>query len=254
MSSGLSASMAEVAAMFESALRTSELVRIVRKDDEFEDEEIEESMDSDSVSEDAEDEGPTAEDGNPAVEDEGLTGGQGPRERRRLYLGVSSRHFGSWGTSESERPERVSVFRQPTLTTWTDPKDGMIYIDIPDYQPPVPPVQTPPLPEWTSGSLPISPSHYDVPLPISLPMIPLTVPSPVATPATVETEGFLTKLGAQVKMQGGLIRDHAVRLEELSSALFERSLEYEQERVIVKFEAIWRPVLALEAWACQTYA
>ncbi|GKG16768.1 hypothetical protein Tco_0361725, partial [Tanacetum coccineum] len=28
--------------------------------------------------------------------------------------------------------------------------------------------------------------------------------------------------GAQVEMQGGLIRDHAVRLEELSPALFER--------------------------------
>ncbi|GKC09341.1 hypothetical protein Tco_1000951 [Tanacetum coccineum] len=53
-------------------------------------------------------------------------------------------------------------------------------------------------------------------------MIPLTEPSPIATPATTETEGFLTKLGAQVKMQGGLIRDHAVRLEELSPTLFER--------------------------------
>ncbi|GJW08753.1 hypothetical protein Tco_1571176 [Tanacetum coccineum] len=54
---------------------------------------------------------------------------------------------GSGLASESERPERVSVFRQSTLTTWTDPKDGMIYIDIPDYPPPAPPVQTPPSPE-----------------------------------------------------------------------------------------------------------
>ncbi|GKA04843.1 hypothetical protein Tco_0683963 [Tanacetum coccineum] len=53
-------------------------------------------------------------------------------------------------------------------------------------------------------------------------MIHLTVPSPVATPAAVETKGFLTELGAQVEMQGGLIRDHVVRLEELSPALFER--------------------------------
>ncbi|GJT79584.1 hypothetical protein Tco_1053926 [Tanacetum coccineum] len=53
-------------------------------------------------------------------------------------------------------------------------------------------------------------------------MIPLTVPSHVATPATAETKGFLTELGAQVEMQGGLIRDHPVRLEDLSSALFER--------------------------------
>ncbi|GKB68060.1 hypothetical protein Tco_0929472 [Tanacetum coccineum] len=106
-------------------------------------------------------------------------------------------------------------------------------------------------------------------------MIPLSVPSPVATPATVKTEGFLTELGAQVEMQGGLIREHAVRLEELSPAMFERynrdigelftrsgavredifsqryrfrSLEYEQERVVVTFGAIWRPVLAFEAW------
>ncbi|GKC43353.1 hypothetical protein Tco_1061075 [Tanacetum coccineum] len=46
--------------------------------------------------------------------------------------------FGS--TPKSERPDRVSAFRQPTLTTWTYPKDGMIYIDIPDYPPPAPPV------------------------------------------------------------------------------------------------------------------
>ncbi|GKB32148.1 hypothetical protein Tco_0871549 [Tanacetum coccineum] len=157
----------------------------------------------------------------------------------------------------------------------------MIYIDIPDYPPPAPPVQTPPSSEWTSGSLPISPSSSDVPSPISSPMIPLIVPSPVATPTAVETEGFLTELGAQVQMHGGLISDHAVRLEELLPALFERydrdiaelltrsgavreeifsqryrfrSLEYEKERVVVTFGSIWRPVLALEAWASQTDA
>ncbi|GJW92007.1 hypothetical protein Tco_0169560 [Tanacetum coccineum] len=153
--------------------------------------------------------------------------GYGALRRRELALEEGDVYStfevgqGSGSAPESERPERVSAFRQPTLTTWTDPEDGMIYIDIPDYPPPAPPVQTPPSPEWTSGSLPISPSHSDVPSPISSPMVPLTVPSPVATPATAETEGFLTELGAQVEMQGGLIRDHAVRLEELSPALFE---------------------------------
>ncbi|GJX63668.1 hypothetical protein Tco_0296568 [Tanacetum coccineum] len=53
-------------------------------------------------------------------------------------------------------------------------------------------------------------------------MVPLTALSPIASPATAETEGFLTELGAQVEMQRGLIRDHVVRLEELSPALFER--------------------------------
>ncbi|GJZ32383.1 hypothetical protein Tco_0577819 [Tanacetum coccineum] len=157
---------------------------------------------------------------------------------------------GSGSTLESERPERVLAFRQPTLTTWTDPEDGMIYIDIPDYPPPAPPVQTLPSPEWTFGLLPISPSPFDDLSPISSPMIPLTVPSPVATPATAETKEFLTKLGAQVEMQRGLIRDHAI----FSQRYRFRSLEYEQERVAVTFGAIWRPVLALELWAGQTDA
>ncbi|GKG38591.1 hypothetical protein Tco_0460303, partial [Tanacetum coccineum] len=97
------------------------------------------------------------------------------------------------------------------------PEDGIVYIDVPAYPAPAPPVHTPPLPEWTSGSLPISPSPSDVPSPISSSMIPLTVPSHVATPATAET-----KLGAQVEMPGGLIRDHTIWLKELSYALFER--------------------------------
>nr|GEW67318.1 retrovirus-related Pol polyprotein from transposon TNT 1-94 [Tanacetum cinerariifolium] len=108
---------------------------------------------------------------------------------------------GSGSAQESERPERVSASRQPTLTTWTDSEDGMVYIDVPAYSPPTPPVHTPPLPEWTSGSLLISPSPSVVPSPVSSPMIPLTVPSPVATPTTAKTKGFFTELEAQVEMQ-----------------------------------------------------
>ncbi|GJR46390.1 hypothetical protein Tco_1314493 [Tanacetum coccineum] len=315
LSSGLYASMAEVAAMLESAFRkrfrssyesspslspsdlpsrkryrgTSELVVDSEEDDDDEDEETEESMDSDSVSKDAEDEGPTAEDKDPAAGDEGLTAGVEslgmddesyslddnghgvesdgigleeekeeavPRGQQQAAPVVGT--AGSGSAPEFERPERVSTSRQPTLTTWIDPEDGMVYIDVPAYPPIAPPVQTPPLPEWRSGSLPISPSPSVVeeeeeeeavprgqqeassvtpPLPEwrsgSLPISPspsvvpppLTVPSPVATPAA-----------------------------ELSPALFERSLEYKQERVAVTFESIWRPVLALESWVGQTDA
>ncbi|GKC94095.1 hypothetical protein Tco_1159537, partial [Tanacetum coccineum] len=116
---------------------------------------------------------------------------------------------------KSERPERVSASRQPSLTTWIDPKDNMVYIDVPTYPPP-PPVQTPPLPQWTSGSLPISPSPSIVPSLVSSPMIPLTVPSPVASPAMVETEGFLTELGAQGENQDlrlHLVEERRARLE-----------------------------------------
>ncbi|GKA47552.1 hypothetical protein Tco_0740435, partial [Tanacetum coccineum] len=334
MSSGLFSGMAEVAAMSESMFRkrfrssyesspsvsppdlpsrkhycgTSELV------EDSDDEEIEESMDSDSVSEDAEDEGPTAEDEDPAAEDEDLTAGvEGPDiddegyglddESRGIddeghsiesdglgleeeeeeevvpggqqqaasvvgttvsaplglgYGGLRSRELaledgdvystfeaeqGSGPAPKSEIPEMVSLFRQPTLTTWTDPEDDMIYIDISDYPPPAPPVQTPPSPEWTSGLLPISLSHSDIPSPISSPIIPLIVPSPVATPATAETEGFLTKLGAQVKMQGGLISDHAVRLEELSLALFER-YDMDIGDLFTRSGAVWEEIFS----------
>ncbi|GKB60275.1 hypothetical protein Tco_0916461 [Tanacetum coccineum] len=298
MSSGISASMAEVAAMFESAFRkrfrssyesspslslpylpsrkryrgTSKLVDDSGED---EDEEIEESLDSDSMSEDIEDEDPIAEDEDPAAGDEGLaTGVEGPgmddvsyglddegrglddeghsvesgglslkEEEEAVPGALEGDHVyntfevghGSRSSPDSERPKRVSASRQPTLTTWTDPEDGMVYIDVPAYPPPAPPVQT---------------SPFVVPLPISSPVIPLTVPSPVATPATAETEGFLTELRAQVEMQGGLI----LRDEIFSQRYRFRSLEYELERVAVTFRAIWRPVLALESWAGQTDA
>ncbi|GJY76790.1 hypothetical protein Tco_0481906 [Tanacetum coccineum] len=262
MSSGLSASMAEVVAMSESAFRkrfrssyesspsvsppdlpsrkryrgTSELVEDSEEDDDDdEDEEKEESLDSDSVSEDAEDEGPTAKDEDPTAGDNGLTAGveglgtddeshglddeshglydeghsvesdelgledeeeavpegqqhaalvvgttvsaplglgYGALRRRDLALEEDQVYSmfevgqGSGSAPESERPERVSAFRQPTLTTWTYPEDGMVYIDVPAYPPPTPPVQTPPSPKWTSGSLPISPSPSVVPSPI----------------------------------------------------------------------------------------
>ncbi|GKD94211.1 hypothetical protein Tco_1374048, partial [Tanacetum coccineum] len=106
--------------------------------------------------------------------------------------------------------ERVSELRQTTLTAWIDLEDGRAYIDVPAYPPPAPPVQTLPSPKCSSGSLPVSPAPSIIPLPISSPMIPLTVPSLVASPATAEAEGYLIELGAQVEMQGGLIHDHTV--------------------------------------------
>nr|GEY59145.1 hypothetical protein [Tanacetum cinerariifolium] len=161
-----------------------------KDDDEEEDEEVEESLDSDSKSENAEEEGPTIEDEDPTTGDEGLAVGD--------------------ESPGSERPERVSALRQPTLTTWIDPKDGIAYIDVLSYPPLAPLVQTPPSPEWSCGSVLVCPTHSIVPSPISSPMISLSVPSPVPSPATVEAEGFLTQLGAQVEMQEGLIRDHTV--------------------------------------------
>ncbi|GJY54994.1 hypothetical protein Tco_0446658, partial [Tanacetum coccineum] len=103
-------------------------------------------------------------------EEEAVPEGQ---QQAVLVVGTAARQgFGS--VPEPERPERVSTLRQPTLTTWIDPKDDIAYIHVPTYPPPAPPVQTPPSPEWSSGSLPISPAPFAVPSPISSPMISLT--------------------------------------------------------------------------------
>ncbi|GKD43091.1 hypothetical protein Tco_1267736 [Tanacetum coccineum] len=291
MTSGLSASLAEVAAMSESVLckrfrssyksfpsvspldlslrkryrGTSELV----EDSEEEDEEIKESMDSDSVSEDAEDEGPSAEDEDPTTEDEGLTTGvEGPGMDDESYglddeghgrddesrgiddeghsvesdrLGLEEEEAIPGGQQQAALVVGTTVsaplglgygaLRRRELVMYTvrlrsdkvldrhqSPRDlrGCQHLDNPH----LPHRHTRRM--WTSGSLPISPSHSDVPSPVSSPIIPLTVPSPVATPTTVVAEGFLTELGAQVEMQGGLIRDHVVRLEEFLPALFNR--------------------------------
>nr|GEU30440.1 hypothetical protein [Tanacetum cinerariifolium] len=221
MSPGLSVSTAEVAAMSDLAFckrfrssydsspsptfpvrkRYRGTYELILDTDSEEDEEVEESSDSDTVSEDAEDEGPTAEYEDHATGDEGLVAGdEGPAGSsgcriavseplglgygalRRQELELEGDHVystfevgrGSGSALEPERSKKVSASRQPTLTMWTDPED--------------------------------------------------------ATPTTLETEGFLTELGAQVKMHEGLIRDYA-------------------ERIVVTFGALWRPVLALEAWA-----
>ncbi|GKF01037.1 hypothetical protein Tco_0027960, partial [Tanacetum coccineum] len=120
---------------------------------------------------------------------------------------------------ESERLERVSTLRQPTLTTWIDPEDGITYINIPAYTPPAPPAQTPPSPECSPGSLPVSPAPSVVPSPISSPMISLTVPSPIASPVatptatiTIDEDQFI-EIGAQLELYGGILQDHTQRLD-----------------------------------------
>nr|GEW72003.1 hypothetical protein [Tanacetum cinerariifolium] len=230
--------------------------------------------------EEEEDKGPTLEDEDPATRDEDLAAGDEGHalvikkvvgeplglgyealRRQEIALGevwmpsVFEVCRSSGSVPVSERPERVLALRQPTLTTWIDPENGRTYIDVPAYPSPVPPIQTPLSLEWSSGLLLVSPAPSIIPSPISSPIIPLTV-----------------------EIHGGLIRDHTVRLGELSPALFKRydmdigelftrsgtvrdeifsqichfkSLEHEQERVAVTFGVIWRPILSMELWAGQ---
>nr|GFB15598.1 hypothetical protein [Tanacetum cinerariifolium] len=224
MSPGFSFGIAKVAAMFDSVFCKSEG-----------DKEVDESLDSNSKSEDAEDEGPTTKDEDPAMGDEGLVaGGRGPR------MGVESRgeeeeavpegQSGFWFAPELERSERMSTSRQPTLTTWTYLEDCMVYIDVHVYPPPAPPVQTPPSPKWSSGSFPISLAPSIIPL--------ATATIPVDEDQFIEIDRDVREL---------YTRSRAVRNEMFSQRYQFRSLEHEHERIVVTFGDLWRPVLALEA-------
>ncbi|GJT88957.1 hypothetical protein Tco_1070674 [Tanacetum coccineum] len=137
---------------------------------------------------------------------------------------------GSGFVPEPERPERVSVRRQPTITTWTDSEDGRTYIDIPTYPPPAPPVQTPPSPEWPSGSLLIYPAPFAIPSPMISLTVPSTIASPVATLTTtipVNEDQFI-EIDMDVKELYN--RSGAVRDAIFSQRYRLKSLEHEQER------------------------
>ncbi|GJR69374.1 hypothetical protein Tco_0015439 [Tanacetum coccineum] len=154
--------------------------------------------------------------------------------------------YSSKFVSDHEGADRISAFRQPTLVTWVDLEDGRVYTDIPTYVLPVEPAQTPPSPEWSSGSLPISLSSLVVPTPVASPVTTL------AATIAVDEDEFLE--GYDRDLRELYTRSGAVRDEIFSQRYRFRSLEREQERATVTFSAIWRPVLALEAWAGQTDA
>ncbi|GKE58732.1 hypothetical protein Tco_1497917, partial [Tanacetum coccineum] len=245
-----------------------------------------ESLDSNTKREGSEDEGPGSEEEEEVAPegqqqvvsvvdtaaDEPLGLGYGALRRRELPLGEgsvpSTFKIGQITRSvlEQQRVEETPAPRPQVRATWVDLVDGTIYTDIPIYVPPVRiPVQTPPSPEWSSGSLPVSPSS---------PAIPTLVASPVTTLAatiTVYEDEFL-KVGAQLELHGSILYDHTHRLDALPPTLFEgydrdlrelytrsrairdeifsqryrlRSLKQEQERATMTFDAIWRPVLAL---------
>ncbi|GKD74080.1 hypothetical protein Tco_1332362, partial [Tanacetum coccineum] len=155
--------------------------------------------------EDENDEGHGLDDVDHGLEDEGL----GLEEENEdvpevgedqapstFEVGQSSR-----SVPEQQGAERVSAFRQPTLDTWVDLEDGRVYTNIPAYVPLAAPVQTPPSPEWSSGSLHISPSSPVVSSPIDL-----LVATPTAT-ISVDEDQFI-KVGAQLELHRSRLHDH----------------------------------------------
>ncbi|GJR28600.1 hypothetical protein Tco_1104832 [Tanacetum coccineum] len=146
---------------------------------------------------------------------------------------------------DQQRGDETPMPRLPTYPTWVDPEDSIVYMDIDFDGPPVHvPVQTPASPDWSFGSLPVSPAS-------------LTVPSPVASPVTtlaatiaVDEYEFIEGMGRHITE---LYDRSAVVIGEIHSQRFRLGrLEQRQEQATITFGALWRVVLALEAWAGQT--
>ncbi|GJS21506.1 hypothetical protein Tco_0450138 [Tanacetum coccineum] len=132
--------------------------------------------------------------------DEPLGFGYGAARRRALELEEgpmpSTFEVGQRYRSlpDQQRVDETPTPRLPTCPTWVDPEDGTIYIDI-EFDAPLvrAPIQAPALPEWSSGSLLVSPASLTVPPPIA---------SPVTTPAAtleVDEDDFL-EVGAQLEL------------------------------------------------------
>ncbi|GKA74588.1 hypothetical protein Tco_0780890 [Tanacetum coccineum] len=238
-------------------------------------------VDSDTKREGSEDEGHGSEDEGRSLEDEGPglkedeeeATPEGQQQAVLIVYTAADKPLGlGYGAlrHQQQRVEETPTPRPRVRITWVDPVDGKIYTDIPvDVPPARVPVQTPPSPDWSSGSLPVSPLSPAVPTPVA---------SPVTTPAAtiaVDEDEFL-EVGAQLELHGSILHDHMQRLDALPPTLFEgydrdlrelytrsgavrdeifsqryrlRCLEQEQKRATVTFGALWRPMLALDSWA-----
>ncbi|GJT32729.1 ribonuclease H-like domain-containing protein [Tanacetum coccineum] len=123
---------------------------------------------------------------------------------------------GSRSVPDQQVADETPTSRILVCTTWIDPEDGTVYLDIEIDPRSCAPVQTPSSPEWSSGSLPISPAFLTVPSPIA---------SPVTTPAAtiaVDEDEFLD-VGTQLELHEIILHDHTQRLDALPPALFEVS-------------------------------
>nr|GEY49467.1 hypothetical protein [Tanacetum cinerariifolium] len=132
---------------------------------------------------------------------------------------------------EHEGAKRVSAYRQPTLVTWVDPEDSMVYTDILTYAPPDAPVQTPPSPEWSLEVRAQIELHGSI-------LQDHTQPLDALLPTLFERYDRDLR---ELHSRSGEVRD-----EIFSQRYRFRSLEQEQERATMTFSSIWRPVLALE--------
>ncbi|GJY99533.1 hypothetical protein Tco_0516963 [Tanacetum coccineum] len=124
-------------------------------------------------------------------------------------VGWSSRSVPDQQVADGTPTPRIHV-----RTTWIDPEDGTVYLDIEIDPLSCAPVQTPTSPEWSSDSLPVSPASLVVPLPVA------SLVTTSAATIVVDEDDFL-EVGAQLELHQGILHDHTQRLDTLPPTLLE---------------------------------
>ncbi|GKC26555.1 hypothetical protein Tco_1033849 [Tanacetum coccineum] len=169
-----------------------------------------------------------------------------------LDIDIEGEELGEEDTKENEEDETTSkplglgykAARRRTLesteeiapSTYEVGQSSRVYTDIPTYVSLVAPVQTLLSPEWSLGSLPVSPSSL------------LELHEGILHDHTQHLDVLPPTLfeGYNRDLRELYTRPRVVRDEIFSQRYSFRSLEREQERATMTFSDIWRRVLALE--------
>nr|GEU57264.1 hypothetical protein [Tanacetum cinerariifolium] len=149
ISSGMSARIAEATGLSPFSFRKSEGDELGEEDNKED-----ESLDADD-----EREGQYLDDEGEDLDDES-------QQQAVLVIDtVMSEPLGlGYGAARSRALESIEEIApstyEPILVTWVDHEDDSVYPDILAYAPLAAPVQILPSPEWSRGSLPVSPSSF----------------------------------------------------------------------------------------------
>ncbi|GKB41238.1 hypothetical protein Tco_0886180, partial [Tanacetum coccineum] len=196
-------------------------------------------------SEELEDEGPDSEgyEAAPEGQQQQVTPVEVTTADRPLGLGYGAARRRALEIAEEITPSTFEIRHSSRSAT-----DQHVADETPI--PRIPAIQTPASPEWSSGSLPVSPAS-------------LTVPSPVASLATTPTatievdEDEFLEVGAQLELHWSILHDHTQRLDAFPPTLLEghgRDITKLFDKSRAVREEIHSQLLALKAWAGHTDA
>nr|GEY10675.1 hypothetical protein [Tanacetum cinerariifolium] len=117
----------------------------------------------------------------------------------------------SQGLEDKSQASCLELTEEISPYTYKVRQSSRVYTDIPTYAPLAVPVQTPPSPEWSPGSLLVSPSSPVVHIALLVTTLSATI--------SVDEDQFL-EVGAQLELHGSILYDHTHCLDVLPTTLF----------------------------------